>query len=162
MNWVGSDEPVKLFCTHRYKCGGFGSDRLKRTLREDQGRSSFLSSVDISDKYNIFFSANCFPDLTLCEFLSCFIISMSCARFGGGRIHIFSVSRDQLRAAKAWFTWYMWFVANEALEYGEIRGALRAHELKDAFMEKAVNRCHDKVDNSEVSDKRARTSLIII
>ena len=57
-------------------------------------------------------------------------------------MHIFSVSRDQFRAAKAWFTWYIWFVANEALEYGEFKGDLSAHELKDDFMEKAVNRCH--------------------
>ena len=80
----------------------------------------------------------------------------------GGRIHIFSVSSDQFKAAKAWFTWYMWFVANEALEYGEVRGALSAHELKDDFKEKAVSRCHVKMDSSEVSDNLACMSFIII
>ncbi len=53
-------------------------------------------------------------------------------------------------------------MANEALEYGDVKGALSAHELKDDLMEKAVSRCHVRVDNSEVSDNLACTSFIII
>jgi hypothetical protein len=49
----------------------------------------------------------------------------------------------------------MWFVENDTLENGVTRGTRRAQELKEDLLEKASRRFQVKIDERELSARRA-------